>query len=222
MAQTKDLVLFGTGDFAKLAHLAFSTAGKYRVIGFTVDDKHHQYREFLGLPVWPYSEFVQKVRPSQAEVFVAIGYTRMSQLRQQKCIELKAAGYTLASHVSPQAIVETESLGEHVFIFEGVTIQPFVKVGDDVVIWTGATICHDSVIGDHSFIGPRAAVSGHVRIGANCFVGLNATIKDHVTLAEQTLVGAGALIVKDTEFQSVWVSPAAEATGKKSPDISRI
>jgi carbonic anhydrase/acetyltransferase-like protein (isoleucine patch superfamily) len=74
-------------------------------------------------------------------------------------------------------------------------------------------------IGDHCFITSHVVVSGGVVVGDYSFVGVNATIRDHVTLAPSTVVGAGALIMKDTEAEDVYIAPRTEKSSRRSSDL---
>lgn len=207
-----DIVVFGTGDIARLAHFYFSTDSPHRVVAFTVDAEYQTSETFQNLPVVPFDQVVARYPPSAFAMFVALSYTRMNQARAAKYAEAKSLGYTLVSYVSSRASCLTQfPLGDNCFILEDNTVQPFVRIGSDVTLWSGNHIGHDTSLGDHCFISSHVVVSGHVEIGTHCFLGVNATIRNGVTIGDHSLIGAGALIMKSTPPRSVWV---AERTGK--------
>jgi hypothetical protein len=45
------LVIFGTGDIARLAHYYFTRDSRHPVVAFTVDAPYRSADEFLGLPL---------------------------------------------------------------------------------------------------------------------------------------------------------------------------
>ena len=49
-----DLVLFGTGDIARLADHYFDTDSDHRVVAFCVDDAFAVDESFLGRPLVPF------------------------------------------------------------------------------------------------------------------------------------------------------------------------
>jgi sugar O-acyltransferase (sialic acid O-acetyltransferase NeuD family) len=175
---------------------------------------------FLGLPLVEFAEVSRFHPPSACKMFIAIGYSRMNQVRAAKYFAAKEMGYELVSYVSSDCTYLSEMpAGDNCFILEGNTIQPFVRIGNNVTIWSGGHIGHDSVIEDHCFCAPRVAVSGRVHIGSYCFIGLNATIRNGVHVSSRSLVGAGALVMKDTEEDSVYVAGPTDVSKKKSSEI---
>ena len=215
----RDLVIFGTGDIARLAHFYFTKAGS-RVAGFTVDGPYRQGDEFLGLPLVDFESVEQRFPPSSFQVFVALSYARMNRLRADKYAAAKEKGFTLASYVSPQCTWLTEEPhGDNCFILEDNTVQPFVRIGNNVTLWSGNHIGHDAVIEDHCFISSHVVVSGRVTIRSFCFVGVNATLRNAITLARGTLVGAGAIVMKDTEENGVYVPRRTDVISRNSFEV---
>lgn len=202
----KPLLIFGAGDIAELAHFYFTKVAGREVAAFTVDAEYVRETSFCGLPVAPAEDVATAFAPDKHDAFVALSYNSMNRLRAGKCEQMKAAGYELASFVSPRATNYATSVGENAFILEDNTIQPFVRIGNNVTLWSGNHIGHHSVISDNVFISSHVVVSGGVNVRENCFVGVNVTIRDHVTLAPFTLVGAGGLINADTEPEGVYMA----------------
>lgn len=208
----RDLVIFGTSDFAQLAQFYFSRFTDYRVVAFTVDrDYLPESGEAFGLPVIPFEEAQTRCPPDSHDMFVAVTYLKLAQLRRDKFHAAKDKGYRLASYVSDHATVLNDgAIGENCFIFEDNTVQPFVTIGDNVYLWSGNHIGHHSTIGAHSCVTSHVVVSGHVTIGERCFLGVNATLRDNVTIGDECVIGAGALILSDAEPGGVYVPAETE------------
>jgi sugar O-acyltransferase (sialic acid O-acetyltransferase NeuD family) len=207
----KDLVIFGAGDIAQLAHVYFTQDSPRRVAAFTVDAAYRQAESLMGLPVVPFEELPARFPPDRCDAFVALSYARVNRLRAEKCAALRALGYRLVSYVSSRATVFRDlSVGDNAFILEDNTIQPFVRIGNNVTLWSGNHIGHHSVIEDDVFIASHVVVSGGVRIGQGCFIGVNATLRDHITLGPRCVVGAGALLLADAEAEGVYMGQATE------------
>ena len=202
-----NIVIFGAGDIARLAHFYFSTDSDHTVVAFTVDATYRDSDTFQGLPLVPFDQVALMYPPSAYKMFVAMGYAKMNQMRAAKYNETRALGYGLVSYVSSRCSFLTQHPhGDNCFILEDNTVQPFVRLGSNVTLWSGNHIGHDSTIGDHSFISSHVVVSGHVEVGSHCFIGVNATLRNNIKIAEFTLVGAGALVMKDTTPRSVFVA----------------
>ena len=219
----KKLIIFGTSEIAELASYYFSNDSNYEIVAFTVDDEFVNSSLFLGKPVHPFSSLFETFSPSEYEVFVALSYTKMNQLRKEKYFQVKQMGYFLASYVSSKASIMNEfKLGDNCFILEDNTIQPFVTIGNNVTLWSGNHIGHHSVISDNVFISSHVVISGGVHIEQSVFIGVNATIRDHITIGASTLIGAGAIIMKSTPEFSVYVADATKPREILSHQINKL
>lgn len=217
------LVIFGLGDIAQLAHYYFSTDSNYEVVAFTVDVAYITAPEFCGLPVAPFEQVATAYPPATHEIFVALSYSKLNQLRKEKYFAAKALGYPLASYISSSATVLNDGkIGDNCFIFEDNTIQPFVIIGNNVTLWSGNHIGHHSTIHDHCFIASHVVISGGVEIHESCFIGVNATLRDHITIGEKCVIGAGALLLSDAEPEGVYIGQATERSRVPSTRLKKI
>jgi sugar O-acyltransferase (sialic acid O-acetyltransferase NeuD family) len=208
----KQVVLFGTGDFAQVACVYLTRDSAHEVVAFTADSDRIDRPELMGRPVVPFEAIEASHPPERFALFVAVGFRKVNRARAEAYARCKAKGYELVSYVNSKAMHWGEwTHGDNCFIFENNVIQPFVTIGDDVIVWSGNHIGHHSRIGDHCFISSHVVISGGVTVGESCFLGVNATIRDHVTLGRATVVGAGALILADTPEEAVYAVPGTEA-----------
>lgn len=215
-----NVVLFGTGDFARIAHVYLRDDSGHDVVAFTVNEEFAAGDEFAGLPLVPFESLPERYPPGDFAMFVAVGFSRVNQARREIYETCKASGYELISYVSSRAMRSKETeIGDNCFIFEANVVQPFVEIGDDVILWSGNHIGHDSKIGDHCFVASHAVISGNVTIGASCFVGVNATIRDGVSIAPDCVIGAGAVIMHDTKHGEVYAAPGTEPYSKASWEL---
>lgn len=217
----KDLVIFGLGDIAEVIKFIFETDSDYRVVAFTVDCTYRTQDSFCGLPVCDFESVEKEYPPEQYEMFLAVGYSHVNEVRRKKYNEAKAKGYKLASYISSHAtcFISMKDIGENTFIFEDNTIQPFVKIGNNVILWSGNHVGHHARIGDHVFISSHVVLSGRTVVGDNSFIGVNATINDHVKIAERCVIGSGALITRDTEPDAVYKNSPTQKSERKSSEL---
>lgn len=215
------LVIFGTGDIARLAQHLFTRDSEHEVVAFTVDAAYRKGDQFRGLPVVDFETVERRFPPDDYRMFVAVSYARMNRVREEKYHRARGLGYTLATYISSRCTFLTEEpVGDNCFVQEGNVVQPFVSIGNNVTLWSGVQIAHDSTIGDHCFLAPCAAVSGNVRVGPNSFLGVNSTVANGVTVAPRTLVGAGAVITKDTIEGGVYAAPRPLLLPMTSDEVS--
>ena len=215
-----NIVIFGTGDIARLAHFYFTTDTTHTVVAFTVDHRYRTSDTFQELPVVDFETLRDTYPPGEYAMFVALSYAKMNQVRAEKYHSAKQLGYELVSYVSSHCTNLAQTpVGDNCFILEDNTIQPFVTIGSNVTLWSGNHIGHDSVIGDHCFIASQVVVSGHVDVGDHCFIGVNATLRNSIRIAPFTLIGAGAVIMKDTREHGVYLPQRAELFSKSSLEV---
>jgi sugar O-acyltransferase (sialic acid O-acetyltransferase NeuD family) len=199
MSTKNKVVIFGLGDFARVAMSYFGSDSPHEVVAFTAHQEYIKDPLLRGKPVVPFERLEESYPPETHLLFLAVGFKNVNKARAALFDLCQARGYRLISYISSKAIRSEESaVGDNCFILENTVIQPFVKIGHDVVIWGGGFIGHDSTIGDHCFIAPSAAISGNVTIGAYSFIGINATVRDGITIAPGCIIGAGVTILKDT------------------------
>jgi sugar O-acyltransferase (sialic acid O-acetyltransferase NeuD family) len=201
-----NVIVFGMGRGADVATRYFKADSPHEVVAYTVDDQYADRKEFMGRPVIPFSRIAREIPPSQARMFIPMGFQRMNGLRAEKYDAAKALGYTLESYVSSRILVWGElQCGENCLILEGNVFNFDVKIGNNVVLWSANQIGDLSVIEDHVWISSHTVLSGEVTIGAYAFLGINATISNFVRVGARSYVGANTLIAKDTPPDSVFV-----------------
>lgn len=219
----KDVILFGTGDFARVASVYLAKDSPHKVVGFTVHEQFRAAPTLLDKPVIPFERLAADYPPDQVDLFVAVGFSRLNKAREEVYHACKALGYTLITYVNSKATLWGEvTLGDNVFVFENNVIQPFVTIGSDTIVWSGNHIGHDATVGSHCFLTSQAVISGNVKIGDRCFIGINATIRDGVTIGDECVIGAGALILKDAPPQSVYPGVATEVSKVPSSRLKSI
>lgn len=215
-----DIVIFGAGDIARLADNYFSNDSEHRVVAFAADHDYLKGDTFLGRPLIDFALAIERFPPPDFGMFIALSYTDMNRARAAKCAEARARGYTLVSYVSSRCTYLAEQpAGANCFILEDNTVQPFVDIGDNVVMWSGNHIGHDVVVEDHCFISSHVVLSGHVHVEKYCFLGVNSAVGPTVRLRESTLLGAGAVVLADTEPESVHVPARSVSLHKSSSEI---
>ncbi|HEY0381075.1 MAG TPA: acetyltransferase [Candidatus Elarobacter sp.] len=199
MDKQRKLIIVGDSAFAEIAWEYFTHESHYEVVAFAVEREYLKRDSLFGTPVVAFESLTETFDPAEHDVYVAMVYSQLNRLRTRLSKAAKAKGYGLASFVSPHAFVwRNVELGEHVFIFEDNTVQPFVKIGDNVVLWSGNHIGHHSTIGNNCFVSSHVVISGFVDVGENCFLGVNSTIANNVKIGKDCWLAPDVTIVKDT------------------------
>ncbi|WEF51056.1 acetyltransferase [[Pseudomonas] carboxydohydrogena] len=211
MKKTRKLVIVGDSAFAEIALEYFEVDSTYSPVAFAVESEYLKRDSLNGVPVVPFETLSSTHPPSEYDVYVAIVYSQLNRLRTRLALSAKASGYRLASYVSSRSFVwRNVQLGEHVFIFEDNTVQPFSAIGDNVVLWSGNHIGHHSKVLNNAFISSHVVVSGFCTIGENCFLGVNSAIGNNVEVGEDCWIGPGVSITRNVPKDSIVRAPEHE------------
>ncbi len=201
---SKQIIIFGSGELAEIAAFYFTHDTERSVAAFAVDGANLTGDCFCGRPLLAMEEIAAAFPSESHDGFIAVGYSRVNALRQEKCEAMMEMGYRLTSYVSSRATVFSDlNHGWNAFILEDNTIQPFVRIGNGVTLWSGNHIGHHATIGDFAFISSHVVISGGVKIGARSFMGVNSTTNDHISIGERCVIGSGAILTKDIPDEGV-------------------
>jgi sugar O-acyltransferase (sialic acid O-acetyltransferase NeuD family) len=207
----KPLIIVGDSEFAEVAYELFTHDSDYEVACFAVESAYLKRDTLFGIPVVPLEAIHDTHPPTGHAFYCANVYTQLNRLRTRLYHDMKAKGYAPASYVSSRAFVwHNVELGEHVFIFEDNTVQPFVEIGDNVVLWSGNHIGHHSKLGDHIFISSHVVISGKCTLGDSGVYGVNATVGNDVVIGDDCMIGAGALVTRHVGDNTLIKGPKGE------------
>lgn len=206
----RDLVIFGTGETARLAFEYFKFDSNYNPVCFCVDVEFKKDDFFLDLPIITTDKLNSKFPPEKYDVFVAIGSGKLSYQRKAAFEKIKSLGYKLPSYISSKAFVWRDvKIGENCFILENNVLQSGVKIGDNVVLWSGNHVGHLTEIQAHCFITSHVVISGNCVIGENTFAGVNSCFADNIKVGRDNFIGMGAVVNKSTAEDGLYVGNPA-------------
>lgn len=203
----KKLFIVGDSAFAEVAYECFTHDSEYQVVGFAVESNYRTKDSLFGLPIVNLEEALEHFNPSEVNFYAALVYSNLNRLRTRLYLTTKEMGYKPASYISSKAFVwPNVKLGEHCFIFENNTIQPFVNIANNVVLWSGNHIGHHSLVDENCFISSQVVISGFCNIGKNVFIGVNASISNNINISSDNWIGPGVVITSNTQPDQIYSS----------------
>ena len=120
------IVIFGTGEYAELAHYYFTNDSEYEVVAFTADDEYVNSKTFRNLPLIPFSEILNTYPPNKYSAHVSLSYRKLNKIREEKYLLMKEVGYNLVSYVCSKSFTWPDlQIGDNCFILENQTILCF-------------------------------------------------------------------------------------------------
>jgi sugar O-acyltransferase (sialic acid O-acetyltransferase NeuD family) len=203
--KNKKLLIIGDSAFAEVAYECFTYDSEYEVVGFAVEAAFRTKDTLFGLPIINLEDAVSHYNPEEVEFYAALVYTNLNRLRTRLYSVAKEMGYKAASYISSAAFIwRNVELGEHCFVFENNTLQPFVKIANNVVLWSGNHIGHHSMIQENCFVASQVVISGFCTIERSSFIGVNVSIGNNVRVAEDNWIGPGVILTSDTEANQLY------------------
>jgi sugar O-acyltransferase (sialic acid O-acetyltransferase NeuD family) len=207
----KPIIIFGTGKIADVVYYYATAECGFEVAGFSVNESYLGEAIFNEKPVFAFETLETYFPPADYDLFVAIGYHNLNDLRAQICKEAIDKGYNLVSVVSPECKLPANvTYGNNCFIMPPSVIHPCVTLGNNVFVWSGALVGHHTVVGDHCWLTSHCHIGGNVQIGENSFVALNATVGHSVVLGNHCFLGANTLVIKNMEPMQVVIAESSK------------
>jgi sugar O-acyltransferase (sialic acid O-acetyltransferase NeuD family) len=217
-----DLILFGTGHEAMVAHHYFTHDSSHRVTAFTVDAHRLECSRFLNLPVVAFEEVAARFPPFSHKMHIPIAYTRVNKLRAEKYYAARAMGYELVTYVSSKATVWADlRIGDNCFVTEHAVIQPYASIGNNVVINPGSHVGHHTVVNDHCFLSVNVTILGGVTVEPYCMFGGASTVRNLITVARECVIGAGTVVLRNTRERGVYLGNPARLLPKSSETLDK-
>ena len=216
----KQCIIFGTTSFAKMLRHYVEKFTDMKIIAYAIDKAYKDGEFYDELPVVEF-EKIEKFYPANEYSFlIALGYSKMNDMRKKKFYEIKEKGYMLENFIHPSVVSDYAEMGEGNIIFENVTLAYNVEIGNGNIIWNGCQISHECIVGDFNFFSGNALIAGQTIVKDNCFFGINSAVRGGNTIEDYTLVGAGCYLNNGSKPYGVYV-PARSICleNKKSTDM---
>ena len=125
--------------------------------------------------------------PGTWRVFVALDERAVNQARIELVAQAAAAGWTLASVVSPLAFVDpSAALGANVLVAPGVQVGPEASVGEGSILRANAVVAAGAQVGAGCTLGEAAQLRAGARLGRGCTLGPGCTVAETITIGEHS------------------------------------
>lgn len=193
----KKIVIWGASGHALVVANIVKLTKRYDLVGF-IDDINLESKgnSFSGFPILGGKEQLENLLVRDIKHLIFGFGCCLSRLKLSEFI--REMGFSLASAIHPQAIVEDGvTIGDGTVIFARAVVNPGTSIGENVIINTCASIDHECFIADGAHICPGVTLGGRVSVGRATWIGIGATVKDGVNIGAGALIGAGSVVLRD-------------------------
>lgn len=165
-------------------------------------------KEHAGAPVYRFEEIARL--QDEVEFIIASG-----EPFERKCLyeKIKAAGYRLATVVSPQArVLPGAQIGEGCIVWN-CFLSADVIIKENVFINSKVIIGHDTVVGAHSVLSISCFLGGKTSIGERVYMAPGSLCKDKLTIGDGAIISLGAVLLRNVRPQSIMIGNPAKRIG---------
>lgn len=186
----ESVAVIGAGGHAKVVISTLLESG-CAVAAVFDDDPAKFGTQLLGVPVkGPIPRLADE---DCRRAVIAIGD---NSVREKLANEIEGVEWVTVVH--PRAYVHPSArLKEGAVVFAGVIIQPDSSIGAHVIVNTGATIDHDCLISDYVHLAPGVRLAGGVEVGRGAFLGIGSVVIPNLHVGAWSVVGAGGVVTED-------------------------
>ncbi len=186
-----ETVIVGAGGHAKVIIDLLRADGRFAIVGLIAPGDVGTLVN--GVPVVGDDTILPRLRADGVtHAHVAIG---QNQRRLSLARELEALGFTLASAISPNAVISPSvQIGNGVAIMAGAVVNADSTLGDACILNTNSSLDHDGWIGEGAHVAPGCALAGNVRIGRLAMIGVGTSILPGVEIGEEVVIGGGSCV----------------------------
>tara|TARA_B100000989_G_scaffold287961_1_gene258153 strand:- start:3124 stop:3777 length:654 start_codon:yes stop_codon:yes gene_type:complete len=197
----KEIIIFGSGDHAKLIYYEILNYKDYKFLGFVnpKESKINIKNKNLNL----YSS-IKALKKKKIYAIIGVGnnFIRNKIFKETKKIKINIIWEKI---ISKNAYVsKSAKIGEGTFICQGTNICGNSKIGNHCIINSSSSIDHDNVFKDFSSTGPGVITGGNVKIGNMCHIGIGSTVKNNITINKDIIIGANSFVNKNFKKKGVY------------------
>ena len=208
-----NIVIFCSGDQAKIVFSEIVKYKKYKILGFVDETKKRGtlITEHLNKKYYTIGKISENIGgKNNLKGIIANGLNFKRQKIYKDIIKIDK-NFKFETIISKNAVINSNvSIGDGTLIVSGAIINYGTKIGNHCIINTSSSIDHDNFFEDFSSVGPGVITGGHVIIRKNSFIGTGSTIKQKVEIKSNTVVGAKSFVNKNCEKNSVYYGMPAK------------
>ncbi|PKP20990.1 MAG: acetyltransferase [Bacteroidetes bacterium HGW-Bacteroidetes-21] len=205
----KSIILVGGGGHCLSAIDVILATEEYEITGI-VDKPEKLGDNIMGYKYIATDNELPELVAQNHSFLVTVGQLTNNDLRVHLFNLLKSLHARMATIISPLAYVSAFSkIGLGTLVMHKSLINAGTVIGENNIINTMALVEHNCVVGNHCHISTGTVINGDVVVEDNCFIGSRTVIRNGLLIRQNTITGAGAVVVKDTESNAVYMGNPA-------------
>jgi len=213
----KNLIIFGSGDHAKVIFYEVIKLKKYKVIGF-IDDDSKKGKTIINFDKKKYLNLgsLKDINVKNISGIIGVGsnFIRKNIFEKVRKSQIKIKWEKI---ISKNAIInENVDISEGTIVLSGSLINSGTKIGCHCIINNSTSINHDNFLDDFSSVGPGVVTGGNVKLGECSHLGIGTTVLHKISIESNTIIGAHSLVNKNCKKNFLYFGvPAIKIKSRK-------
>lgn len=213
----KKIVIFGSGNHAKVLFYEIFSLNKYKIIGF-IDDYESKNKIVLNYKKTNYFNLGElknlKIKKVHAVIGVGDNYIRNKIFKEVNKSKIDIVWETIISKKS--TINSNVEIGEGTVVLSGSLINVNTKIGSHCIVNNSSSVNHDNILNNFASVGPGVITGGNCEIGKYSHLGIGSTIIHNVKVGSNTVIGGHSFVLKDCNKNSLYFgNPAKKIKSRK-------
>ena len=209
----KKIIIFGTGDHARVIFSEIIQLKNFKVLGFSDKlskkgkvieiFKNKEYKNLGDLT------HIKKYKNIYGIIGVGHNFLRKKIFKEIESVFKKNIKW--ATIISKNSILNGNvSVGEGTVIISNSVVNSGTKFGKHCLINTSSSIDHHNSFGNFSSTGPGVVTGGNVKVGEMTHLSIGSTVKNNITIKSNALIGGSSFVNKDCDKNSVYYGVPAK------------
>jgi sugar O-acyltransferase (sialic acid O-acetyltransferase NeuD family) len=196
-----DIIIFGSGNHAKVIFSEIINYKKYNIIGFVDEVKKSKNLiiKYKNKKFYTIGKISENVKKNSVKGIIGVGSNFIRKKIYKNIISINKK-FKFEKIISKSAIINLNvSIKEGTFIASGVVINQGTNIGKHCIINTSSSIDHDNIFEDFSSTAPGVVTGGSVVVRENSNIGIGSVIKHQVEIKENTVIGGNSFVTKNCD-----------------------
>ena len=213
-----DIIIFGSGNHAKVVFSEIINYKKYNIIGFVDEIKKSKNLiiKYKNKKYYTIGKISENVKKNNVRGIIGVGSNFIRKKIYKNIISINKK-FKFEKIVSKNAIINLNvSIKEGAFIASGVVINQGTNIGKHCIINTSSSIDHDNIFEDFSSAAPGVITGGNVVVRKNSNIGIGSVIKHQVQIKENTVIGGNSFVIKNCDSNFLYFGSPSKKIKKIS------
>lgn len=213
-----DIIIFGSGNHAKVVFSEIINYKKYNIIGFVDEIKKSKNLiiKYKNKKYYTIGKMSENVKKNNVRGIIGVGSNFIRKKIYKNIISINKK-FKFEKIVSKNAIINLNvSIKEGTFIASGVVINQGTNIGKHCIINTSSSIDHDNIFEDFSSAAPGVITGGNVVVRKNSNIGIGSVIKHQVEIKENTVIGGNSFVIKNCDSNFLYFGSPSKKIKKIS------